>query len=76
MSKNNPSGPKQGASAEDQSGASGSNEAHGHSKPSEPGMTPGVGQAAAEAGDKELKGNEKENADLEQQHKETLTERD
>jgi hypothetical protein len=81
------SDPQKGSSAENQSGAGSSNEANGHSKPSEPGMTPGIGQAAENAGDEKNEkrnadpdeGNaesDKEKADLEQQYKETLTERD
>jgi len=76
MSKNISSGPKDKGSAENQGGAAGSKKAHSHSKPSEPGMTPGVGQTAAKAGNKDLKDRDTENADLEQQYKETLTERD
>src|SRR4051812_46721802 len=38
MTKDNPSGPDRQGSAETQGPAAGSNESHGHSKPSEPGM--------------------------------------
>jgi hypothetical protein len=38
-----------GGSAEHQSGASGNNQPHGHSKPSTPGMMPGIEQQAENA---------------------------
>ena len=62
--------------------STGNNKTHGHSKPSSTGTNPGVEQQAANAGRAENKGkdkrkNEEQNeADLEQQRKETLTERD
>jgi hypothetical protein len=38
-----------GVSSDHQSGPAGNNETHGHSKPSTPGMTPGIEQQAENA---------------------------
>lgn len=63
---------QKGGSSENQSAGSGNNEAHGESKPSTPGMRPGIEQSGANA----KKAAEQEEADLEQQRKEASSERD
>jgi len=65
-----------GISGEHQSGPGGSNEPHGRSSHSDPGMTPGISQAAKDA----LKNDDNQQADeeaaSEQVYKEASTERD